>query len=74
MKKISFFALAACALAFNACNGDDAPDTPKTRIETISFEDCEFAANKSDNTGAYNFTGERLGVGLFVKITVFAFR
>ncbi len=54
MKKISFFALAACALAFNACNGDDAPDTPKTRIETISFEDCEFAANKSDNTGAYN--------------------
>ncbi len=54
MKKISFFALAACALAFNACNGDDTPDTPKTRIETISFEDCEFAANKSDNTGAYN--------------------
>lgn len=52
MKKILFYALCIAALATAACSDDD--DSPKVRIETITFEACEFAQNKTDNTGANN--------------------
>lgn len=55
MKKILFYALCVPALALAACSDDDEPEKgPKTRIETISFEACEFADGKTDNSGANN--------------------
>lgn len=52
MKKILFYAMCVAALATAACSDDD--NGPKVRIETISFEACEFAEGKSDNAGANN--------------------
>ena len=51
MKKIWLYALCVPALVAAACSDDDNGDnTPKTRIETISFEACEFNAGKTDNS------------------------
>lgn len=51
MKKILFYALCVPALAAGACSDDDADNGPQTRIETVSFEACDFADGKTDNSG-----------------------
>lgn len=57
MKKILLYALCVPALTAAACSDDsNENNTPKTRIETISFEECEFDAGKTDNSNKSNNT------------------
>lgn len=56
MGKILLYALCVPALVAVSCSddGSDEDNTHKPRIETISFEACEFNAGKTDNSDTSN--------------------